>query len=74
MVLKREGGRMVAKLELEDPNVRAWETEPPRKGGGVVCGRRYELRMDGWNKGFGGVGGDSLVGWEGGWLLVVMNL
>lgn len=47
MVLKREGGRMVAKLELEDPNVRAWETEPPRKGGGVVCGRRYELRMDG---------------------------
>ncbi len=24
MVLKREGGRMVAKLELEDPNVRAW--------------------------------------------------
>ena len=25
MVLHREGARMVAKLELEDPNVRHWE-------------------------------------------------
>ena len=36
MVLKREGGRMVAKLELEDPNVRAWGNRTTQGRGGRV--------------------------------------